>query len=143
MKKRITLVILLLSIAGVSYVGFSMFKFAEDVKKDAEQYPIIEFTEFKNGRWISESDSLAGLEIKDGKMIMFYKGYEIDSTDIYDIYINREYITALGTEHKPFEFLRLTNATDTLEYSILGYSNTTLSLMYLQRGNLLIYEPEK
>ena len=115
----------------------------KEPKSVTNNKPIIEFTEFHNGRWISEKDSLAGLEIKNGKMIMFYKGTKIDTTGIYDIFMNREHLTVLGTEHKPFEFLRLTNKTDTLEYSIIGYNENVLSLIYLPRGNHLIYVPEK
>ncbi len=106
----------------------------KEPKSVTNNKPIIELTEFQNGRWISEKDSLAGLEIKNGKMIMFYKGTKIDSSDIYNIFINREYLTVFGTEHKPFEFLRLTNKTDTLVYSIMGYDENVLSLIYLPRG---------
>jgi len=108
-----------------------------------QEKPIIKLTEFKNGRWISTTDSLAGIEIKNGKWIMFYKGMEIDSSDIYDFKIKREYITELGTEHKPFEFLTLTNNSDTLDYSILECSDQLLSLSYIPRGNTLNYKPEK
>lgn len=142
MKKNLFLIILGLLIFGLTAIGFNLFEYNDGVNKDVEQYPIFDLTEFKNGRWICKSDSLAGLEIRDGKIIMFYQGHENDSADVYDIFINREYLLTLGTEHKPFEFLRLTNSTDTLEYSILGYNENSLSLMYLPRGNLLIYEPE-
>lgn len=114
----------------------------EDELKN-EQKPIIELTEFQNGRWLNTTDSLAGIEIKNGKWIMFYKGTETDSSDIYDFNIRREYIKELGTEHKPFKYLTLTNDSDTLDYSILEYSNELLSLSYILRGNTLNYEPEK
>ena len=84
---------------------------------------------FKNGIWIHEKDSLAGIEIKNGKWIMFYKGTEIDSNDIYDFKIKNE-------------DLILTNYSDTLNYSLLQYNDTLLSLVYKPRGNTLNYRPE-
>lgn len=92
MKKNLFLIILGLLIIGLTAIGFIIFEYNYGVNKDVEQYPIFELTEFKNGRWISKSDSLAGLEIRDGKIIMFYQGHENDSADVYDIFINREYL---------------------------------------------------
>lgn len=112
-------------------------------KTEFKEKQIITRTEFKSGRWISTTDSLAGIEIKNDKWIMFYKGMETDSTDIYDIKIRREYFKELGTEHKPIEYLTLTNESDTLDYSILEYSKGLLSLSYIPRGNTLNYRPEK
>ena len=114
------------------------------LKNNAElnREPIVKLTEFKNGRWISTTDTLSGIEIKNGKWIMFYKGTESDSSEIYTIEIRRKYMEALGTEHKPFEFLRLTNQSDTLDYSILEYNDKNLSLIYIPRGNTLNYKPE-
>ncbi|KZS40092.1 hypothetical protein AWE51_25490 [Aquimarina aggregata] len=115
----------------------------KEIKNQNEQKPIIKLTEFQDGRWISTTDSLSGIEIKNGKWMMFYKGTETDSTYIYDFKIKREYIKELGTEHKPFEFLTIMNKSDTLDYSILEYSNELLSLSYIPRGNTLNYKPEK
>lgn len=150
MKKGILITIIGVIIIGVAYFGIEMFDFAKGVKEDTkknkielEQKPTIKLTEFKNGRWISTVDSLAGIEIKKGKWIMFYKGMETDSSDVYDFKVRRKYLKELGTEHKPFEYLTITNDSDTLEYSILEYSNELLSLSYIPRGNTLNYEPEK
>ncbi|WP_394908025.1 hypothetical protein [uncultured Mesonia sp.] len=150
MKKGILTTIIGIVIIGIAYFGIEMFEFAKGVKEDAqkngiklEQKPIVKLTEFKNGCWISTADSLSGIEIKNGKWIMFYKGMETDSSDIYNFKIRREYIKELGTEHKPFEFLTITNDSDTLEYSILEYSKELLSLSYIPKGNTLNYEPEK
>jgi hypothetical protein len=111
--------------------------------KATETSELIKLTEFKNGRWISTSDSLSGIEIKNEKWVLFYKGMKTDSTDIYDFKIRREYFKELGTEHKPIEYLTLTNESDTLDYSILEYSKELLSLSYIPRGNTLNYKPEK
>ena len=111
--------------------------FSCNSKKDKK---ISKKTEFKNGRWISTTDSLAGIEIKNGKWIMFYKGRETSS--IYDFKTRREYIKEIGAE---LEYLTIISDIhgDSLEYAILEYSNELLSLSYIVRGNTLNYIPEK
>jgi len=110
---------------------------------ELEQKPIAKLTEFKNGRWISTIDSLSGIEIKNGKWIMFYKKGETESTDIYDFKIRREFIQESGALYKPLEYLTIKNdRSGTLEYYILEYSNELLSLSYIGRGNTLNYKPE-
>ena len=110
---------------------------------ELEQKPIAKLTEFKNGRWISTIDSLSGIEIKNGKWIVFYKGREHFSS-IYDFKIRREFIQESGALYKPLEYLTITNKqSGTLEYYILEYSNELLSLSYIGRGNTLNYKPEK
>jgi len=117
---------------------------------ELEQKPIAKLTEFKNGRWISTIDSLSGIEIKNGKWIMFYKKGETESTSIYDFKIRREFIQESETDGRPLalykllEYLTITNKqSGTLEYYILEYSNELLSLSYIGRGNMLNYKPEK
>ena len=116
---------------------FIPHEFSCNSKKDKK---ISKKTEFKNGRWISTTDSLAGIEIKNGKWIMFYKGTETSS--IYDFKTRREYIKEIGAE---LEYLTITSDIhgDSLEYAILEYSNELLSLSYIVRGNTLNYIPEK
>lgn len=150
MKKGVLITLIGIIIIGITYFGIETFAFTKGVKQDVKknetefkQNPFVKLTEFKNGRWISTTDSLAGVEIINGKWIMFYKGMETDSSDIYDFKIRRAYIKELGTEHKPFEYLTITNYSDTLEYSILKYSDEFLSLSYISRGNTLNYEREK
>ena len=98
-------------------------------------------TEFESGRWISTTDSLAGIEIKNGKWIHFYKTGEGEQTDIYEFKIVRGYIKEIGAE---LEYLAIrSDRSDTLKYAILEYSNELLSLSYIGRGNTLNYIPEK
>ena len=99
-------------------------------------------TEFKNGRWISTTDSTEGIEIKNGKWIWFNKKGETESiVSIYDFKILRGYIKEIGVE---LEYLAIiTDRSDTLKYAILEYSNELLSLSYIGRGNTLNYIPEK
>ena len=108
---------------------------------ELEQKPIAKLTEFKNGRWISTIDSLSGIEIKNGKWIVFYKGREHFSS-IYDFKIRREFILESDALYKPLEYVTLTNDSDTLEYYIIQYSNELLSLSYIGRGNTLNYKLE-
>ena len=99
---------------------------------------ISEKTEFKNGRWISATDSTVGIEIKNGKWIWFNKKGETRSNDFK---ILRGYIKEIGVE---LEYLAIiTDRSDTLKYAILEYSNELLSLSYIGRGNTLNYIPEK
>ncbi|PTX62016.1 hypothetical protein C8N46_103114 [Kordia periserrulae] len=87
-----------------------------------------------NGRWISTSDSNAGVQIKDGKFIMFYKGTETSSNSIYEYEL---------TEKDGIEYLNLKNAEgDEMIYGLLEYSEETMVLSYLDRGNTLTYEKE-
>ncbi|WP_046757012.1 hypothetical protein [Kordia jejudonensis] len=88
-----------------------------------------------NGRWISTEDSNTGVEIKDGKFIMFYQSETISSNDVYDYKL---------TEHEGVEYLTLIDETgDKLEYSILEYTDEIFVISYLARGNRLTYEKEK
>lgn len=100
-------------------------------------------TYFKNGIWIDEKDSLAGIEIKNRKWIMFYKGMETDSNDIYDFRITNKISEYADTKLKPGEFLILTNKSDTLKYELLGYNEKFLNLIYFPRGNTLTYKKVK
>ncbi len=88
-----------------------------------------------NGRWISKDDANSGIEIKDGKFIMFYKGSEISPNDSYNYEL---------TEHEGVEYLTLANtAGDELKYAILEYAEDIFILSYLARGNTLTYTKEK
>ena len=60
---------------------------------ELEQKPILKQTKFKNGRWISTVDSLSGIEIKNGKWIVFYKSGENESSLIYDFKILEDYLS--------------------------------------------------
>lgn len=87
------------------------------------------------GRWISKEDPNAGIEIKDGKFIMFYKSDENISNEIFDYKLS---------EHEGVEYLTLIDKTgDELKYSILEYTDEIFIISYLARGNRLTYVKEK
>lgn len=149
MKKSILIPVISIVIIGISYLAIETFDFLKGAQADEkksqlelQQNLIIKPTKFKNGRWISIVDSLAGIEIKDEKWILFYKGLQTDTSDIYDFKIRRNPINKLKTNHKPFEYLTISNDLDTLEYVILKYNSELLSLSYIARGNTLNYKPE-
>ena len=100
-------------------------------------------TEFKNGRWIHEKDSLTGIEIKNGKWILFYKGLETDSLNIYDYKTKVGNSNFADSEPNTGEFLILTNNSDTLNYELLRYDEKIISLADLQRGIIYVYKSEK
>lgn len=88
-----------------------------------------------NGRWISTDDANSGVEIKNGKFIMFYKGTETGPESIYNYEL---------TENEGVEYLTLKNDSgEELKYSILEYSEDTFIISYLARGNTLTYTKEK
>ena len=128
MKKRI----LLLMFIPIVYFGYKYFS----------EKPFLKTTEFKEGRWISTVDPLSGIEIKNGKWIIFYKGLGNESTLIYDFKIRAEESIS-DTDQRLDEYLTIFNDFDTLEYYIIEYNNEFLSLSYSGRGNTLNYQPEK
>ncbi len=100
-------------------------------------------TRFKNGRWISTTDSLEGINIKDGKWILFYKGTETDSTDIYNCSIGIGTSIFADSRINSDEFITLTNPYDTLKFELFSYTDSTLNLYCLSNRTLLRYIPEK
>jgi hypothetical protein len=100
-------------------------------------------TYFKNGIWNDKKDTLAGIEIKNRKWIMFYKEMETDSSDIYDYKVTDKLPEFTDNQLKPAEFLILTNKSDTLKYEILGYNKEFLNLMCFPKGSILTYKKEK
>ena len=119
---------LLLMLIPVLYFGYRYFF----------EKSILKTTEFLNGRWISTVDPLSGIEIKNGKWIVFYKGAANESASSYDFKIRAE-----KNISDTNEYLSIFNDSDTLEYFIIEYNDQLLSLSYLERGNTLNYQPER
>ncbi|PRP66942.1 hypothetical protein [Nonlabens agnitus] len=97
---------------------------------------------FKNGRWISTEDANAGIEIRDDKWIMFYKGTDQSPGDVYDSTVERKPANDSNPEAAMVTYLTISNSNETLEYALLEYNENLLSLSYLRRGNTLNYKPE-
>ncbi|MGH1385553.1 hypothetical protein [Kordia sp.] len=88
-----------------------------------------------NGRWISTDDANSGVEIKDGKFIMFYKSG--------DKIINTVHSYGL-TEKDGIEYLNLLDDSgEESVYGLLEYSEESMVLSYLNRGSTLTYRKEK
>lgn len=94
-----------------------------------------------NGRYISTTDSLAGIEIKNDTYIMFYKGLKTDSSDYFNMTISNK-IALRDTVLSKGTYLILKNKTLTLKYAILQWNPKAISLIYLPRGNYLNYVRE-
>ena len=90
------------------------------------------------GSWVHEEDSLSTIEIKYKKWTFLYDG-EFDNDDIYQYKITDTLPEYANTEINKGKFLILTTKTDTLEYEILNYSDSIMSIMYFPRGNIHVY----
>lgn len=135
----------LIGVPLAAYHSYETWQEAENYINEDNQ-PKVSFKNqsyFQNGFWIHEKDSLAEIEIKNGKWIMLYEGMEIDSTDIYDYKVTNELPEYANTELKSGEFLILSNYSDTLNYEILNYDKENLSLLNLSKGNILLYKVKK
>jgi len=93
-------------------------------------------TSFSDGRWISVDDPQSGIEIKDGKWMMFYKGTPTNPNSIFEAIIR--------TPNNPQNniLLTLSNSSSVMEYEIAQYNEEILQLIYLDRGNTLTYKKQ-
>ena len=149
MKKRVLIAITVIILIGISYFGLQMFKIESEKKAldntiykgDIEfaKQDLNQATELKNGRWRITTDSLAGFEIENGKLIMFSGSQKIDSNGIYDFKISTSYLEELSMHSQPIEFLFLTNKTDSIDYLILGSSERKVSLIQIPDGEKHVY----
>lgn len=88
------------------------------------------------GTWIHEKDSLASVTIDRGSFSFNYVSLKRSDEDKYTISISDslpKYATVKA------HFLILVNKADTLNYEILGVTNTGLSLMHFPTGRIHVY----
>ncbi|MEM6685336.1 MAG: hypothetical protein AAF617_06015 [Bacteroidota bacterium] len=109
-------------------------EFKTELRETATSLITTKVVGLDNGRWMSTDDEKSGLEVKDGKIIMFYKGIEIGPENVfsYELY-----------EEEGVEYLRLQNDKEEMVYGLLEYSDETMMLSYLGSGNTLTYRKEK
>lgn len=136
------------NLIGVPLAAYDSYKIMNEAKsliKEQNQKKITTTNQdyFKNSIWIHEKDSLARIEIKKGKWIFYYKGTNLDSTDIYDYKLTNFLPEFEDFKSKSNEFLILTNNFDTLKYELLNYNEEYLSLMYLPNGQFHTYKSKK
>lgn len=94
------------------------------------------------GLWFHDQDSLASLTINNYHWNFNYKGEQANSDDNYLISIVDK-LPEFVKETENAEFLILTNKADTLQYEILGLTDTTFSLMYFPAGKIHLYRRQK
>jgi hypothetical protein len=90
------------------------------------------------GKWVHTNDSSSSIKISNYQWTFEYKEQEIDSEDIYTITL-KDILPEFVNKTEKAEFLILTNKSDTLQYEILGISDTTFSLMYFPSGKTHLY----
>ncbi len=84
-------------------------------------------TEFKNGEWISNTDSLSGISIRKGKLA-FFKNMKFTADSIYD-YKVVDSIIPIGPGKNRFKtFIKRMSMVDTLYSEIIEFSDSTIIL---------------
>jgi hypothetical protein len=84
-------------------------------------------TEFKEGEWISNKDSLNGISIRKG-MLAFFENMKFPGDSIYD-YKVVDSISIIGDKkNKIGTYIKRMNFTDTLYVEIIDFTDSTLTL---------------
>lgn len=84
-------------------------------------------TEFKEGEWISNKDSISGISIRKG-MFAFFENMKFPGDSIYD-YKVVDSISIIGDKKdKIGTYLKRMNFTDTLYVEIIHFTDSTLTL---------------
>ena len=99
--------------------------------------------ELKNGRWINQRDTFAGLEVKDSLIFLFYKSPQESYQDKYHFRVTTALPEYADTEKNPGTFLILEQPGTTLQFEILGYTDSTFSLLQFPNGWIHLFRPEK
>ncbi|MGZ5244105.1 MAG: hypothetical protein ACXWDO_00785 [Bacteroidia bacterium] len=86
------------------------------------------------GTWISVEDPRGNMQITDTKISNYYKK-KLVGTDSYIL----SDTCKLSSQTFKNGFILKVNNDDTLCYQILAITDQTLSLLYLNRGNILAY----
>lgn len=94
------------------------------------------------GLWFHDQDSLASLTINNYQWTFNYKGEQTNSNDNYVISITDK-LPEFVKETEKTEFIILTNKTDTLQYEILGLTDSTFSMINFPSGKIHLYKRQK
>ncbi len=95
-----------------------------------------------NGFWVSEEDSLYRISVTNNTWSNLYHNQLFNKYDVYDIDLKNK-LPKYVDESVTAEYLILSNKIDTLEYEIIGLSDSLLSVMFYPRMNRLIYRRVK
>ena len=126
--------------------GLSINKTTIDYQKLIENKPIdslkVSELQLMQGVWEHSKDSNAIVSIRENFWTDYYANQPIDERDEYRITWTRklpEYVDKTVNS----SFLVLTNKTDTLNFEILGVTDSILSLLHFPTGRINVYEKKK
>jgi hypothetical protein len=126
--------------------GLPINKTTIDYQELIENKPIdsLKITELEliQGVWEHSKDEMAVISIRQNFWTDYYDSQPINETDDYRIRWKRKLPEYVDTTVKT-SFLVLTNETDTLNYEILGVTDSTLSLMHFPTGRIHLYRKKK
>jgi hypothetical protein len=126
--------------------GLPINKTTIDYKKLIDNKPIdsLEITELEliQGIWKHSKDEKAIVSIRQNFWTDYYDNKPINETADYRIRWTRKLPKYVDTTVNS-SFLVLTNKDDTLNYEILGVTDSTLSLMHFPTGRIHIYRKKK
>jgi len=114
----------------------------ETIKMQRQAFQSKTTIQLMQGLWFHDQDSLASLTINNNQWTFKYKGEQPNSDDNYSISITNS-LPEFVKETENAEFLILTNKSDTLEYEILGLTDSTFSMMYFPTGKIHLYRRQK
>ncbi|WGK95148.1 MULTISPECIES: hypothetical protein [Flavobacterium] len=81
----------------------------------------------QRGEWISNTDSLSGISIRENK-IAFFKNMKFTSEDIYEYKIFDSIYKNNKSENKVGEYLVIKDFSDTIYYQIIKKNDTSITL---------------
>jgi hypothetical protein len=114
----------------------------ETIKMQRQGHKLQTTLQLMQGLWFHDQDSLATVTIDKEFLTFHYKGEQSNTDDKYSISITDK-LPEYVKQTENLEFLILTNQTDTLQYEILGLTDTTFSLMYFPAGKIHLYRRQK
>jgi len=95
------------------------------------------------GSWLHSKDEKAVVSIIQNFWADYYNDHPIDETDDYRIWWKRKLPEFADTTTESSSFIVLTNHTDTINFEILGLTDSTMSLMHFPSGHIHLYLKEK
>lgn len=94
------------------------------------------------GLWFHQQDRLATVTINNYWWTFNYKSKQANPDDTYSISITDK-LPEFVKETEHTEFIILTNKTDTLQYEILGLTDSTFSMMHFPSDKIHLYRKSK
>lgn len=97
-------------------------------KSEPIKYSEIEnSTEFKNGEWISNRDSLSGISIREG-MLAFFENMKFPGDSIYNYKVVDSIRLTGNQKEKTGTYIKKMNLQDTIYVEIIEFTDSTLTL---------------